>query len=411
MPTFTYRALTTRGEVVTGELTAPDKAEVAKRIEFLGLLPIEMAQAGGAQGFLSFLTRDISWSDIFRSKPGADDVTAFSRDLATLLSSGVRIDQSLELLSDPEMSGALSPIVGKLRASVNAGETLADALARHPDLFPPVYISLVRIGEASGSLASVTSSMAQERFRTSAMRRKALDSLRYPAFIFCAAIAVLLFFLLFVLPKFAVVLEDLGTRMDPMVRFLLWLSRFVIDHERVLASSAIVLALAIVAATRTGSIRNRISHMVLSLPGLRGVSADYHTAIFCRSLGVLLGNGVRLTVALDLVAAAIADAASSVHWERTRDRVRHGARLGEALGENPEISPIAVRMLRIGEESGHLAPLALRAADLFEGRVERGIEKLVTFIGPAAILFIATIVGGLVVSLMTSLVSIGQLAN
>jgi general secretion pathway protein F len=411
MATFKYRALTARGEIVTGELTAPHKSEVVKRIEYLGLIPIETNDGTDGGGLASALSRDYSLADFLGAKAGADDVTTFSRDLATLLNSGVRIDQAVDLLADPEMSGALAPTVAKIRAGLTAGETFADALRQFPDLFPPVYVSLVRIGESSGSLAGVISSLAEERARVAQMRRKATDSLRYPAFILCAAGAVLLFFLLFVLPQFAVVLEDLGSRMDPIVRSMLNLSKFTLAHEQALSVFGVCLVVALFAVWRSKPARARVAASFMRLPGLKGLAADYRTAIFCRSLGVLLANGVGLTAALNLVADAVAAPGSVDKWARARERVRQGARLGDALAENGELSPIAVRMLRIGEESGHLAPVAIRAADLFEIRVERKLEKLVAIVGPAAILLIATVVGGLVVSLMTSLVSIGQLAN
>ena len=412
MAKFRYRALTARGEIVTGELVAPHEAEVIKRIEYLGLIPIETFGSAETDGGLaSIFTREWSFAELFKRRANADDVTVFSRDLAILLRSGVRIDQALDLLSEPEMSGHFAPIAAALRASVNAGESFADALSRHDIYFPPVYIALARIGEASGGLAGVIESLAEERARVTAMRRKALDALRYPAFIFCAATLVLVFFLFFVLPQFAVVLRDLGSRMDPVVGFMLSLSDFARANTFAIGIGAGLLALSVTLALRSRVARQRFTRWFLRLPGPRSIAIDYRTAVFCRGLGVLLGNGVRLTTALKLVAGALAGDGAEGVWLRASERVRQGARLGEALLEINELSPVAVRMLRIGEESGHLAPISLRAADLFEERVERRLGRLVGIIGPAAILFIAFVVGGLVVSLMTSLISIGQLAN
>ena len=213
MAKFQYRAMTARGEIVTGEIVAPHASEVVKRLEYLQLIPIETTGgAEGAGGFASLFTREWTMSELFARRLKADDVTTFSRDLALLLKSGVRIDQALELMSDARMSGKIAPVAGALSASVNSGESFADALSRHGDLFPPVYVALARIGETSGGLAGVIDSLAEQRTRMAAMRRKAIDALRYPAFIFLAAFLVLGFFLFFVLPQFAVVLRDLGSR-------------------------------------------------------------------------------------------------------------------------------------------------------------------------------------------------------
>ena len=208
MPSFRYRALTQSGELVSGSITAPTASEVANRIEYLGLVPIETITEArdNYSGQLSFS---------LLSRPRAEDVTVFTRDLALLLKAGARIDDALDLLALDLDIGRLRPVVAQIRGRVLAGESLSEALLHHPSLFPAMYVALVRVGETSGALDHVLDVLGSERNRDEAMRRKVTDALRYPAFVLFAACAVLAFFLLFVLPQFAAVLKDFNAKLDP----------------------------------------------------------------------------------------------------------------------------------------------------------------------------------------------------
>ena len=157
MPNYRYRALTQNGEIVNGTLSAPTSAEVARRIEYLRLLPIETVEDKGARA----ASGGYGWF----GRPSAAEITTFTRDLALLLKAGARLDAALELLSSDSDVGRLRPVVGKLRAALLAGESLADAVADHPTLFPPMYGALVRVGEVSGTLDQVQIGRASCRER------------------------------------------------------------------------------------------------------------------------------------------------------------------------------------------------------------------------------------------------------
>src|SRR5713226_2259550 len=165
MPNFRYRAITQNGELVNGSLSAPTAAEVARRIEYLGLVPIETVAEDGAAA-VSRATFALF------NQPRAEDVTVFTRDLALLLKAGARLDDALELLAGDADVGRMRPVVGKLRAALLGGESLADAVANHPSLFPPMYGALVRVGEVTGTLDQVLDMLGTERARSELMRRK-----------------------------------------------------------------------------------------------------------------------------------------------------------------------------------------------------------------------------------------------
>ena len=182
MPTFQYRALTQVGEVVTGSLDATSLAEVNRRVEYLGLIPIEAATARNEAKFGTGALASLRLTG-----PRAEDVTIFTGDLALLLHTGVRINDALELLATDTEMGRMRPTAAALASSVLSGESFGEAISKHPKIFPPIYVALIRIGETSGALVTVLEALAGERQRSEALARRISDALRYPAFLLLAA--------------------------------------------------------------------------------------------------------------------------------------------------------------------------------------------------------------------------------
>jgi general secretion pathway protein F len=404
VPNYRYRALTQSGEIVNGTISAPTLAEVARRIEYLRLLPIETVEdkrgsiAPGRYGLFG--------------RPSAAEITTFTRDLALLLKAGARLDDALELLTGDADVGRLRPVVGKLRAALLAGDSFADAVADHPALFPPMYGALVRVGEVSGTLDQVLEALGAERARSELMRRKLTDAMQYPAFVLFAAGGVMLFFILFVLPQFSTVLGDFGaTKSDTALATFIGLSNFL----RANATAAMSIAAAAIAGAwwvlRRPEARAAIVTGLSRLPGIGIIFQFYRTSLFCRNLGVLLGSGVSLTSTLRILVDIMAVTGSEESWKAAADRVRHGGKLSDALAVASSLPPMAVRMLRLGEETGQLPVLAGRVAEFYEAKLQRSLDRVVAIIGPLAIICISTVVGGLIVSVMTALLSVTQLVG
>ena len=403
MPNYRYRALTQSGEIVNGTISAPTSTEVARRIEYLRLLPIETVEekraASGSGGFGLF------------GKPSAAEITTFTRDLALLLKAGARLDDALELLSGDADVGKMRPVVAKLRAALLSGESLADAVAQHPALFPAMYGALVRVGEVSGTLDQVLDMLGAERARSEAMRRKLTDAMQYPAFVLVASAGVMLFFILFVLPQFSTVLQDFGANRDTTLGNFIKLS----DFLRANATAAILMTVAIIAGVwwllrRPGAVP-AIMTAISYIPGIGTIFQFYRTSLFCRNLGVLLGSGVNLTATLRILVDIMAATGGEDTWTAAADRVRHGGKLSDALSVTTSLPPMAVRMLRLGEETGQLPALAGRVAEFYEAKLQRSLDRVVAVVGPLAIVTISTVVGGLIVSVMTALLSVTQLVG
>ncbi len=403
MPNFRYRALTQNGEIVNGTISAPTAAEVARRIEYLRLLPIETIEdkraSPGAGGLGLF------------GRPSAAEITTFTRDLALLLKAGARLDDALELLSGDADVGRMRPVVAKIRAALLAGESFANAVADHPSLFPPMYGALVRVGEVSGTLDSVLEMLGAERARSEQMRRKLTDAMQYPAFVLVAASGVMLFFLLFVLPQFSTVLGDFGAKSDTALASFIQLSDFLRGN----ATAAMLIAATVIAIVwwllRQAGVRAAMMNALSQLPLIGNIFQFYRASLFCRNLGVLLGSGVNLTATLRILVDIMAVTGSEASWTAAADRVRHGGKLSEALAVANSLPPMAVRMLRLGEETGQLPILSGRVAEFYEAKLQRSLDRIVGIVGPLAIITISTVVGGLIVSVMTALLSVTQLVG
>jgi general secretion pathway protein F len=402
VPSFRYRALTQSGELVSGSITAPTASEVANRIEYLGLVPVEtITEARDTyKGRLNFS---------MLARPRAEDVTVFTRDLALLLKAGARIDDALDLLAVDIDIGRLRPVVAQIRGRILAGESLSEALMHHPTLFPPMYVALVRVGETSGALDHILDVLGSERNRGEAMRRKVVDALRYPAFVLFAACGVLSFFLFFVLPQFAAVLKDFNAKLDPVVATLFGLSNFARANIDTIEVALVVLIVCGWLLLRRPKVRARIVGVLTRLPLLRSVARLNQTALFCRNLGILLGSGVPLPMTLRILVDMLSGSDNAGIWSKAADRVRHGGKLSDALADTTLLPAMAIRMLRIGEETGQLPVLAGNVADFYEAKLQRSLDRIVGITGPAAIIVISTIVGGLIVSVMTALLSVTQI--
>ena len=405
VPTFRYRALSPAGEVVTGTITAPDPAEVTLRIEYLGLIPIETS----AEAAPSALGGSAGWAPF--SRPSPEAVTIFTGDLALLLRTGARINEALELLAADSDIGRLRATLASVSAAILAGESFADAIARHPNVFPALYIALARVGEASGALVGVLETLASERQRSEAMRRRLTDALRYPAFLLLAAGGVMTFFLLFVLPQFAGVFQDFNAKLDPVLAFFLMASDFLRGHGRELLAGVAALGFGGFALWRRPGVRGGAIGALARLPIVRPAMDAYRATLFCRNLSLLLSCGVTLSSSLRILVEIMASSGAAAQWSGVVEKVRQGGKLSDALAETQALPTMAVRTLRLGEESGHLPALAAKMADFYETKLQRSLDRVAGVVGPLAIVFISLIVGGLIVSVMTALLSVNQMVG
>lgn len=393
-----YKVLDAAGRFSTGLMDGGSEAEVAQRLTRSGHVVLETSSGSAAIGRSSLFS--------FRRRAGGRDVTTFLSDLSLVLRAGLPLDEALDLVASEEGS-AIASVARDLRRSVTGGASLAEAMAGHGQLFGSDVITMVRVAEAAGTLDKVLKSVAEARTRSERMVETVSASLRYPAFLLLAASAVLIFFLVAVVPQFAGVLRDFGAKQTGIVGFVLAASDFLVAEGRVVAAVAAAVLLVLLLVFRRPAARARFGAVVARAPGLSGIIALRRTAVFCGGLATLLANGVTLTEALRVLGDL--PGATGAGLLRVGEGVRRGKRLVEAIAQENYLPPLALNMLRLGEETGELAEISRRTADFYETKLTARLERLTGIIGPAAIIGIAVMVGGLIVSILSALLSINQL--
>ena len=334
----------------------------------------------------------------------------FSRDLALLLRTGARIDDALELLALDSENRRMRSTVAHLLEAVLGGRSFNEALAALPDIFPPLYVALARVGEATSMLPTILEAIADERARAESLRRQLLGALRYPAFLLVGAGIVLIFFLTFVLPQFAAVFADFNAKPDPVLATFLMISSVLRENWPVLAGGSGIVALALGFAVRRRATRAVLVGYASRLPWI-GAAIEYHrTILFCRNLSLLLTGGVTLSSALRILVEVMASTARTAVWMDVVDSVRRGGKLSEALSGARVLPPMAVRTLRLGESpisfpcwlgGVELITKKTQPSDLPYGGCGRARSDHCDHM----------IVGGLIVSVITALLSLDEMVE
>ena len=400
MPQFRYRALTQAGEIVVGEVDAPSREEVVRRIEYLGHLPIEAEAA----------TQGILRANLLGGKlPRPRDVTVFLRQLALLVGAGLTLEGALQTLAD-DTSKAMSRFANALRSSITAGNSFAEALERYPTLIVPAYIAMVRAGEASGKLDAILRAIVEDRTRQELLNERFNAAIRYPLFLVASAVLILLFFLIYVVPQFEPVFKDLGGRLNAGAALVLGASDWLRSNFDLFLGVCLATVLGVWLVAMNRGRRARIIAAISSIPGLAGPMSDRRTARIIGTLGLLVANGVSLPAALKILRDIITEPRFVAAIDRVHDQVRNGRRFADALADADLLPPLAVRMLRVGDETGDLPSIAAHASQFYEHKLGIGLDRLMGAIGPVTIILVSVLIGALVVSIMSALLSITELA-
>jgi general secretion pathway protein F len=399
MSKFHYKALMLDGREIAGETEAVNNSALADALAAAGAILIE-AQEEKAQG---------AWRGLFSFSIDAGQVTTFLIELGLLLRGGQPIDEALMLLTEGR-GGALAAVIRALRSDILAGVAPADAFAAHPSAFPPDVVALLRVAEVTGRLDRAVEAAASQRVRRQALSQKLSASLRYPVFLLLMAIGVIIFFLQFVIPQFSGIIEDSGSEPDWAFSLAMSLSKGLNENFEALQIGVVVIFIAGFVCVRMPGVRLAVGRLVSRLPVVSGILELRLSAIFCLTLSTLISQGVTLPGAVkvlsDVVGANYRDG-----LERIGDAVRRGASLSDALDQDEFLPAIARRMVRIGEESGELEPIAARAGQLYEAKLDQRLDRITAIVGPCAIIFVAGLIATLMVTIMSALMNVNQMVE
>ncbi len=401
MPVFVYKAADQRGKTIAGVMEAPDQRAVVERLHREEYYPIEVApQAEGTRLWGRLTVRGIS----------SRDLVAFTQQLATLFEAGLPLDRSLSVLEELAPNPRMKAIVGDLLRSVRAGASFADALAKHhPRPFSRLYINMVRAGEKGGVLELTLRRLTEFLETAQAFREALVSALIYPALLTGVSAAAVVFLLTFVIPRFAQIFADLGQAVPLPTQILLTVSTALTTYWWALALLVVALLLGLRVLMGTGEGRLMWDRAVLGLPLVGEVIRKAEVARFCRTLGTLLRSGVPVLGALGVVRELVSNRLLALAVERLGDGVKRGAGLAAPMGESGVFPPLALHMVRVGEETGRLEEMLLKTADTFEADVRSAVKRLIGLLEPGIILTMGLLVGFIVVAMLMAIFSINEI--
>lgn len=393
MPTFTYQAIDTLGTRHTGHADAPTPGALALALEERGLVVVNVA-AGSDD---SNITASVGYQRANRAP--LIDVT---RALAGLLSAGLPLTRALTAATSTT-THALREQLSTVRDRVGRGDPLATALAAHPGIFPPLYIGLVRAGERSGDLAGAFTRLASQLEREDELRSKLLSAAIYPALLAVVGTTAVLVLLLFVLPRFAGVLDGAGAHLPRSTQLLLDASAVARHNWYLLLIPPFAVALATTWAKTSREGARAWSNTLFALPMIGALRRDQTAGQFARMMSILLLGGSPMLGALDDVAASLADPVVQDDVARVRARVREGIALHASLADSTTFPPLLAQLAALGEETGRLEEFLRKAAELFEQRAERLTSRVVALAEPVMIIVLGIIVGAVALSLLQAI--------
>lgn len=399
---FRYKAATRDGEVRTGDRTADSREAVVRWLQEQHLVPI-VVETGAAPAAAPRPTVAVR-----RPLPPARHL-ALVRELATLLDADLPLEEALALIATLSAEAREKALIDGLLAALRAGRPLSAALAES-GAFPADQIALVKAGEASGALAEVTGRLARALERAHALRERVRSALIYPSILAAAAVGSVVLLLTVVVPAFEPLFADTGRALPPATRLLLDVSAAV--QAGALPGLVVVAlgALALGRARRSADVAAVLDGWALRLPLVGGLLGRIDAARFSRTLGTLIGNGVPLLPALDLAGTAVANRRLAAGIDAAAEHLRSGGRLGERLLATPGWPRLSAELVRVGEETGRLAAMLTRTADLLEEETGRTLDRLVALITPAVTLLLGGVVAGMVVALLSAVLGVNDVA-
>ena len=390
---FRYQAYDTSGKVTTGQLNAESEREAVKILQGRKLIPVKVQESRGEEARNR------------RRKISHNDLLDFTNGLCTLVEARVPIDKALRLLEGLTESAAMQQLVINLRREVKEGKSLAEAMEMRPDVFSKMYINIVRAGEEGGILHQLLPDMA-EFLETSAKTRQAIiAAMIYPLVLLAVGAISVFLLLVFVIPQFALMFEDAGTEIPPSAQFLLDLSAGLKSYGYLIVVFIAGLVFFWKWLDRDPQTKLSKDKFMLSLPMLGTLILYRECAVFARTLGSLLGAGIPLIRALRISREVIQNSVITRQLLQVEEDVRGGAGLGISLEKTGQFPTLLHQLVAVGEESGRTSSILLKTAATFDSNVKNQMSGMVAALQPVLIIFLAVVVGGITITMLSAVFS------
>ncbi|MGE5154137.1 MAG: type II secretion system F family protein [Bdellovibrio bacteriovorus] len=400
MPKYLYKAVKLDGEPVEGELEAPDEASVIRHLQGEGLIPLETRSAGGLRARLA-RTR--------RRRLSQKEIGILTRELATLLEAGMTLDRSLQILIELSDAEHLLRVLSDLQERVRGGATFSSALEAQDGQFQRLYINMVRAGEASGALDQVLDRLADYLERVAELRQTVTSALVYPSILlFVAGLSVILL-LVFVVPQFTVLFQDMGAALPLPTQIVVAAGDLFRNYWWAMLVALAVIAVILERWLQDEQVRTRLDHRILALPLFGDLVWKMETARLCHTLAALLKNGLPLLNALNLAKEVVSNRKISGLLDEASDDLKHGRGLAGPLARLEALPDLALQMIRVGEESGALDGMLAKVASIYERETRTSVQGMLTLLEPVLIIGLGIIVAGIIISILMAILGANEL--
>ena len=388
MPTYEWVALDKRGKRMKGSMPAKNASLVKAELRRQGMNPQTVRER----------SKPLFGSSGSTVKPR--DVAIFSRQIATMMASGVPMVQAFDIISDGQKNPRFKNILIDVKQGIEGGSTLHEALGQYPVQFDELYRNLVRAGESAGVLDTILDTVATYKEKTESIKGKIKKALFYPIMVMVVAVAVIMIMLLFVVPVFAKTFKDAGAQLPAPTQMLVNLSGFMQQYWWLCIFGTVGGVVAIIMAKkRSVKFAHFLDRMTLKLPVMGNILRQSAIARFSRTLGVTFRAGVPLVEAMDAVAGATGSIVYAEAVHQMRDDIAVGHQLQLAMRQTGLFPNMVTQMVAIGEESGALDHMLFKCAEFYEEEVSNAVDSLASLLEPLMMVILGTVVGGIVIAL------------
>lgn len=400
MPRYSYKAVRLNGQVQEGELEAADEAALLQALRKDGLIPIKTRAAGGIAGYLAQRRR---------KRVSGKDVALLTRELTTLLEAGMPLDRSLQTLIELAAEPHVEALLRDLHERVRGGATLSKALEEQGGNFSRLYVNMVRAGEASGSLEAALGRLADYLERSGELRETIKSALVYPSILLVVAGLSVILLLVFVVPQFTQLFDDMGAALPVPTRVVIALGDLFRGYWWALLAGVALLAALAQHRLEQPETRLRWDHRVLTLPLFGDLVWKLETARFCHTLATLLENGMPLLGALGLAKEVVANRKIAGQLEQAAEALKRGKGLAAPLTERAVFPKLALQMIRVGEEAGNLDPMLAKVAHLYDRETRAAVQRMLTLLEPILIIGLGILVAGIIISILMAILGANEL--
>ncbi len=397
MATFTYRARTKSGRIVSDIIESDNRTSVISKIQQMDYFPIEVVEKGErATGFSIKKKISLSRSRRIKSK----DIVLFTRQLSNLINAGMPLLKALTVLARQTENGNLAGVIRSLKSDVQDGKAFSDALAKHPQLFPKLYLGMIKAGEAGGVIEVILNRLADFSEKQQALKDRVKSALAYPVVMLLVGAGTIVFLMAFVIPRFVTMFQDIGQTLPLPTRMLITASDILKGYWWFYLPVLLLAVFIVRQYAKKDEGKMFFDRVKLKLPLLGKMLRKVAIANFTRTLGTLIENGVPILTGLTMTKDTIGNEVIARELVTIHANVKDGDSLARPLARSKEFPPIIADMVAIGEETGKIEDTLVRVADFYDAEIENTIKTLTSLLEPIVILIMGVVVGFIVLAML-----------